>query len=112
MQDQYLIPKPEPQIPQWEATEVAQGLGEQLAQFLYPLLVLLDKTLDKRLVRTFLQMVQVIITFRDRANGLLLSELGSSASLVLLACFRVPKKGKSSAFPPPNWPSYGFSPSY
>ena len=76
MQDQYLIPKPEPQIPQWEATEVAQGLGEQLAQFLYPLLVLLDKTLDKRLVRTFLQMVQVIITFRDRANGLLLSELG------------------------------------
>src|SRR5579884_4286720 len=73
MQDQYLIPKQEPSIPQWEAAEVAQGLAEQLVQFLYPLSVLLDK----RLERTFLQLVQVIITSRDRANGLLLSELGS-----------------------------------
>ncbi len=76
MQDQYLIPQQEPQIPQWEEAAVAQGLAEQLAEFLAPLLMLLDKTLDKRLVRTFLQVVQVIITFRDRANGLLLSELG------------------------------------
>ena len=101
MQDQYLIPKPEPQIPQWEATEVAQGLGEQLAQFLYPLLVLLDKTLDKRLVRTFLQMVQVIITFRDRANGLLLSELGA----VLLSPDRTPAGVKriSRLLHSPKW---------
>src|SRR5438034_8331442 len=76
MQTQYLIAKQEPQVPKGEAAGVAQGLVEQLAQFLYPLLVLLDKALDKRLVRTFLQTVQVIITFRDRANGLLLSELG------------------------------------
>ncbi len=32
--------------------------------------------LDKRLVRTFLATIEVIITFRDRATGLLLSELG------------------------------------
>ena len=32
--------------------------------------------LDKRLVRTFLAPIEVIITFGDRANGLLLSELG------------------------------------
>jgi len=55
---------------------MAQGLGEALARFLFPLLVELDTLLDKRLVRTFLATIQVIITFRDRANGLLLSELG------------------------------------
>jgi hypothetical protein len=38
------------------------------------LLVELDDVLDKRLVRTFLQVIAVILTFRDRANGLLLSE--------------------------------------
>ena len=36
----------------------------------------LDAVLDTRLVRTLLATIQVIITFRDRANGLLLSELG------------------------------------
>jgi hypothetical protein len=55
---------------------MAQGLGEALARFLFPLLVELETLLDKRLVRTFLATIQVIITFRDRANGLLLSELG------------------------------------
>jgi len=55
---------------------MAQGLAEALARFLFPLLVELDTLLDKRLVRTFLTTIQVIITFRDRANGLLLSELG------------------------------------
>src|SRR6266702_3018387 len=35
-----------------------------------------DAVLDKRLVRTSLATIEVIITFRDRANGLLLSELG------------------------------------
>jgi hypothetical protein len=38
--------------------------------------VQLDAVLDKRLVRTFLASIQVMITFRDQANGLLLSELG------------------------------------
>jgi hypothetical protein len=55
---------------------MAQGLSAQLAHFLFPLLVELDRRLDKRLVRTFVQLVAVILTFRDRVNGLLLSELG------------------------------------
>ena len=76
MQSQYLIQREVPQVPPYEAGPMAQGLGEALARFLFPLLVELDTLLDKRLVRTFLATIQVIITFRDRANGLLLSELG------------------------------------
>ena len=76
MQNQYLIRREASQVPPYEATAMAQGLGEALAHFLFPLLVQLDERLDKRLVRTFLASIQVILTFRDRANGLLLSELG------------------------------------
>ncbi len=47
-----------------------------LARFLAPLLVELDARIDKRLVRTFVQTVAIILTFRDRVNGLLLSEMG------------------------------------
>ena len=76
MPNQYLIRREVPQVPSYEATQMAQGLGEAVARFLFPLLVELDTLLDNRLVRTFLATIQVIITFRDRANGLLLSELG------------------------------------
>ena len=76
MQSQYLIGREAPQVPPYEAVAMAQGLAEAVARFLFPLLVQLDGLLDKRLVRTFLSTIQVIITFRDRANGLLLSELG------------------------------------
>ncbi len=55
---------------------MAQGLAGALAVFLFPLLVTLDRLLDKRLVRTFLQTIQVILAYRDRVGGLLLSELG------------------------------------
>ena len=77
MPNQYLIQREAPQVPPDEATQMAQGLGEALARFLFPFLVELDRLLDKRLVRTFLATIEVMITFRDRANGLLLSELGS-----------------------------------
>jgi hypothetical protein len=60
------------------AADVAQGLGIQLASFLCPLLVALDKFLDKRLVRTFLGSIQSILAFRDRMHGLLLTELGAA----------------------------------
>jgi hypothetical protein len=76
MQTQYLIRQEAPQVPPYDTACMAQGLSAQLAHFLFPLLVELDKRLDKRLVRTFLQTVAVILTFRDRVNGLLLSELG------------------------------------
>ena len=42
-----------------------------------PLLALLDACLDVRLVRTFLATVETILAFRNRAHGLLLSELGA-----------------------------------
>jgi hypothetical protein len=76
MQTQYVIRSEAPQVPPYEAAGMAQGLSAQLAHFLFPLLVELDRRLDKRLVRTFVQLVAVILTFRDRVNGLLLSELG------------------------------------
>lgn len=41
-----------------------------------PLVLKLDKVLDKRIVMTFLQLVEVILTFRHNNYGLLLSELG------------------------------------
>jgi hypothetical protein len=49
----------------------------RLVRFLEPLLVKLDEVLDKRLVRTFVQTVIAIISFRHASHGLLLSELGS-----------------------------------
>jgi hypothetical protein len=76
MQKQYLTCREGPPVPPYDGAQMAQGLAVQLAHFLFPLLVQLDAVLDKRLVRTFLATIQVIITFRDRANGFLLSELG------------------------------------
>src|SRR6266480_857233 len=74
--EKYLTRLDAPQVPPYDPAAMAQGLTAQLAQFLFPLLIELDRLLDKRLVRTFLQTIAVILTFRDRANGLLLSELG------------------------------------
>lgn len=56
--------------------QISQLLATKLHTFVQPLLLTLDKQLDKRLVLTFLALIQTIITFRDRANGLLLLELG------------------------------------
>ena len=56
---------------------LARTLSEGLQQFLDPLLERLDRCLDRRLVRTFAGTVQAIIQLRNRASGLLLSELGA-----------------------------------
>jgi len=80
IQTQYLIPPEVQQVPPYEAQQMAQGLAGDLALFLFPLLVTLDRLLDKRLVLTFLQTIQVILAYRDRVGGLLLSELGGCAS--------------------------------
>ena len=74
--DKYLIREEAPQVPPYEAAGVSHELTTQVAQFLFPLLIELDALVDKRLVRTFVGIITVILTFRDRANGLLLSELG------------------------------------
>jgi hypothetical protein len=76
MQKQYPIPFDEEPAPPYQAADVAQGVGGELATFLYPLLVTLDQRLDKRWVRTFLLTIETIIPFPDRVHGLLLSELG------------------------------------
>jgi hypothetical protein len=76
MSSQYVIREERPQAPPYDAAAMSQGLLMSLATFLYPLLQALDERLDKRLVRTLLQSVAVILRFRDRIHGLLLSELG------------------------------------
>src|SRR5579885_2422699 len=76
MSSQYLTRVENLPVPPYDAAEMAQGLYAALARFLAPLLMELDARMDKRLVRTFLQTVAVILTFRDRVNGLLLSEMG------------------------------------
>lgn len=56
--------------------ETAFQVQEELLKFLGPLLLELNKGLDRRLVRTFAQLVGIIIRFRHADHGLLLSELG------------------------------------
>jgi len=70
MQSQYLIPPEVPQVPPYAGEQMAQGPAKELAVFLFPLLVTLDRLLDKRLVRIFLQTIQVILAYRDRVGGL------------------------------------------
>jgi hypothetical protein len=77
MSDTYLIVPQLPQVPGYDPKEMAQGLGIVLLGFLGPLELELDQWLDKRLIRTLVQAIEAILTFGDRVNGLLLSELGS-----------------------------------
>ena len=77
MSEKYLIVAQAEQVPSYEPQAMAQALGLSLLGFLGPLLLELDQSLDKRLIRTFVQAIEAILTFRDRINGLLLSELGS-----------------------------------
>ena len=54
----------------------AQHLSEALTAFVAPFLSTLTSTLDVRLVQTFVATLHVLLQFRHRNNGLLLSELG------------------------------------
>src|SRR3989442_14681015 len=56
---------------------VSQQLAQQLADFAAPMLLELDTRIDKRLVRTLLATLSGIVQFCNRANCLLLSELGA-----------------------------------
>src|ERR1700681_645956 len=60
-----------------EAQEKSQELVQELEKFLSPLLMRLDGYIDKRLVETFQQTLIAIIRFRNRAQGLTISELGA-----------------------------------
>lgn len=59
-----------------EGQEASQAVSVQMVEFVRPLLAQLDVRLDKRLVRTFLSLLQVIVMVRHNRYGLLLSELG------------------------------------
>ena len=52
-----------------DAPAVAQHVAEQLESLLLPLLHHLDLLLDKRLVRTFLTTLQVIVHFSNHPAG-------------------------------------------
>lgn len=73
MQSKYDILQENEQDPQKTGQEIAQ----MLEAYLSPLLLVLDRLLDKRLVRTLVQCCIAIIRFRNNKQGLLLSELGS-----------------------------------
>src|SRR5205807_7043928 len=77
MSEQYLIVCQPEQVPPYDPKAMAEGLGMSLLEFLGPLLLELDQWLDKRLIRTFVQAIEAILTIRSRINGLVLSELGS-----------------------------------
>jgi len=73
IQSKYDILQEKEHNPQQASQEIAQDLEV----FLFPLLSVLDRLLDKRLVRTLVQCCVAIIRFRNTKQGLLLSELGS-----------------------------------
>ena len=54
-----------------ESVTVSQETAQLLEIFLAPLIVTLDRLLDKRLVRTFVQCCVAIVRFRNRKQGLL-----------------------------------------
>lgn len=58
------------------SVEFASSLRARLSAFVAPLLRELDFRLDARLVRTFEASLEAILVLRNRAMGLLLSELG------------------------------------
>jgi hypothetical protein len=71
----YTHPQPTP-VPSSGAPENATALRDRLAALLQPLLTQLDAQIDRRLVRTCLATIEAVLRFRNRAHGLLLSELG------------------------------------
>src|SRR5256885_10523991 len=77
MSEKYLIVCQEEPVPPYDPKAIAEGMGMMLLSYLGPLMLELDQWLDKRLIRTFVQAIEAILTFRDRINGLVLSELGS-----------------------------------
>jgi hypothetical protein len=60
-----------------DSAALASTLSERLEHFVAPLLVRLDRVLDRRLVQTFAALLSILLLQRYRATGLLLSELGA-----------------------------------
>lgn len=62
----------------FEPSERSQWCANRFLQFVFPLVRELDVTMDKRPLRTLVQAVEAILAFRNRHQGLLLSELGDA----------------------------------
>lgn len=60
----------------WEKAQEGRALENRCWEFLKPVLEELHKRVDRRLVKTMLDLVLVILMHRHRNNGLLMSELG------------------------------------
>src|SRR5574341_1394529 len=65
-----------PAQPLQDDRPLAAEMRARLTQFVRPILTTLAEQIDIRLVQTARDLVQVILTHRHRAVGLLLSELG------------------------------------
>src|SRR5574342_1088014 len=59
-----------------EKAQEGRELENRCWEYLKPVLEELHKKVDRRLVKTFLDLVLVILLHRNRNSGLLLSELG------------------------------------
>jgi hypothetical protein len=86
---------------------MAQAFEEDLTQFLAPVVTWLDALLDKRLVRTLVASVIALLEWRNRAHGLLLSELG--AYLCDPAQAPAGTKRLSNLLRSPKWEANGLS---
>jgi hypothetical protein len=60
-----------------KVTQLGQDYQTRLQQYVQPLVVQLDELLDKRLVATFVGLLNCILRLRHQKYGLLLSELGA-----------------------------------
>jgi hypothetical protein len=60
----------------WEKMQEGRALENRCWRFLKPLLEELHHRVDRRVVKTLLDLVLVILMHRNRSSGLLLSELG------------------------------------
>ena len=60
----------------WEKKQESRELEKRCWEFLKPFLEEMHKKVDRRLVKTLLDLVMVILMHRHRNSGLLLSELG------------------------------------
>ena len=60
----------------WEKAQEGREWENRCWEYLKPLLEELHRKVDRRLVKTFLDLVLVILLHRNRNSGLLLSELG------------------------------------
>ena len=71
-----MIKHTEPDAPGQASSQQAEVLSHLCYRFVRPVLGRLPKGMDRRLVQTVLDLIQLIVIQRHRQHGLVLSELG------------------------------------